>query len=119
MSDNIVVDHIPKRAGSGPHSDRPLPFLDLKAQFASIRNEVLDAVNRTLESQHFILGPEVEAFEKEISGLMCCSHAIGCASGSDALILALLALDIGRGDEVITTPFTFFASAGFVADGGA
>lgn len=96
-----------------------LPFLDLKAQFAGIRQEIMDAVARTLESQHFILGPEVEALELEIGALASCTHAIGCASGSDALILALLALDIGRGDEVITTPFTFFASAGSIARAGA
>jgi dTDP-4-amino-4,6-dideoxygalactose transaminase len=96
-----------------------LPFLDLKAQFASIRGEILEAVTRTLESQQFILGPEVEALEKEVSELAGCAHAIGCASGSDALILALLALEIGPGDEVITTPFTFFASAGSIARVGA
>jgi dTDP-4-amino-4,6-dideoxygalactose transaminase len=96
-----------------------MPFLDLKAQYTGIRDEVLVAVARTLESQHFILGPEVQAFEEEISALTECSCAIGCASGSDALILALLALDIGKGDEVITTPFTFFASAGSIARVGA
>jgi dTDP-4-amino-4,6-dideoxygalactose transaminase len=96
-----------------------MPFLDLKAQYAGIRQEVLGAVMRVLESQDFILGPEVEAFEKEVSALTDCSHAVGCASGSDALILALLAIEIGRGDEVITTPFTFFASAGSVARVGA
>jgi dTDP-4-amino-4,6-dideoxygalactose transaminase len=95
------------------------PFLDLKVQYAEIRQEVLNAVTRVLESQHFILGPEVEAFEKEVTALTACSHAVGCASGSDALILALLALEIGRGDEVITTPFTFVASAGSVARVGA
>jgi dTDP-4-amino-4,6-dideoxygalactose transaminase len=98
---------------------KTIPFLDLKAQYAEIRQEVLDAVTRTLESQHFILGPEVEGLEKEMSLLTSCSHAIGCASGSDALILALLALEIGRGDEVITTPFTFVASAGSIARVGA
>jgi dTDP-4-amino-4,6-dideoxygalactose transaminase len=96
-----------------------MPFLDLKAQYAGIRQEILDAVTRVLESQHFILGPEVEALESEVSALTACSHAIGCASGSDALILALLALEIGRGDEVITTPFTFVATAGSITRVGA
>src|SRR3974377_1244856 len=95
-----------------------MPFLDLKAQFANIRQEVLDAVTRTLESQQFILGQEVESFEKEVGTLTEFKHSIGCASGSDALILALLALEIGPGDEVITTPFTFFASAGSIVRGG-
>jgi dTDP-4-amino-4,6-dideoxygalactose transaminase len=98
---------------------QPLPFLDLKAQFASIRDEILEAVHRNLDSQQFILGPEVDAFEKEISALTNCSHSIACASGTDALILALLALDIGPGDEVITAPFTFVASAGSIARVGA
>ena len=95
------------------------PFLDLRAQYAGIRQEVLEAVTRVLESQHFILGQEVEALEKEIAVTTGCCHAIGCASGSDALILALLALEIGRGDEVITTPFTFVASARSIARVGA
>ena len=96
-----------------------MPFLDLKAQFATIRHEILDAVMRTLETQQFILGPEVTAFENEISALTGCAYSVACASGSDALILALLALEIGPGDEVITTPFTFFASAGSIARVGA
>lgn len=94
-------------------------FLDLKAQFAGIRHEVLAAVTEVMESQQFILGPEVEAFERDVAGLTSCKYAIGCASGSDALILALTALEIGRGDEVITTPFTFVASAGSIARVGA
>jgi dTDP-4-amino-4,6-dideoxygalactose transaminase len=98
---------------------KSFPFLDLKAQFSNIRGEIVEAVTRVLESQHFILGPEVEALEKEIRLMTGCSHAIGCASGSDALILALLALEIGRGNEVITTPFTFVASAGSIARVGA
>jgi dTDP-4-amino-4,6-dideoxygalactose transaminase len=100
-------------------SGQAFPFLDLKAQYAEIREEVELAIRRVMESQHFILGPEVEAFEKEICLFTGCRHAIACASGSDALILTLLALEIGRGDEVITSPFTFFASAGSIARVGA
>lgn len=98
---------------------KPFPFLDLQAQFASIREEILAAVYSNLESQQFILGPEVDAFEKEIGALTRCRHAIACASGTDALILALLALDIGPADEIVTTPFTFVASAGSIARVGA
>jgi dTDP-4-amino-4,6-dideoxygalactose transaminase len=108
----------PEMKTAGQTASR-LRFLDLNAQYATIRNEVLEAVTRTLESQHFILGPEVEAFEKEVSVMTGCKYSIGCASGSDALVLALLALEIGRGDEVITTPFTFIASAGSIARVGA
>ncbi len=96
-----------------------MPFLDLQAQFANIREEIFSAVTRTLESQQFILGPEVATLEKELGDLTECKHAIACASGTDALILSLLALDIGEGDEVITTPFTFVASAGSIARVGA
>src|SRR5438874_1228113 len=95
------------------------PFLDLKAQYAGIQEEVESAVKRVLASQHFILGPELEAFEREVAVLVGSRYAVGCASGTDALILALMALEIGRGDEVITTPFTFVASAGSVARAGA
>lgn len=105
---------------SAPISTRiRLPFLDLKAQFAGIRAEVLAAVVRVLESQHFILGPEVEGLEEELARLTGCRFAIGCASGSDALLLALMALEIGPRDEVITTPFTFVATAGSIARLGA
>lgn len=95
------------------------PFLDLKAQFASIREEVMSAITEVLESQHFILGPEVDAFEREISAHTGARFAIGCASGSDALLLALLALEVQPGDEIITTPFTFVATAGAIARIGA
>ena len=94
-------------------------FLDLKAQFATIRGEVMAAVTRVMESQHFILGSEVVEFEKEIAAQLGAKHAIGCASGSDALLLALMASGIGAGDEVITTPFTFIATGGAIARAGA
>src|SRR5882762_4991980 len=90
------------------------PFLDLKAQFAGIRHEVNAAVSKALESQHFILGPEVEAFEEELKPHVGCQYAFGCASGSDALLLALMALGIGPGDEVIAPPFTFVATIGAI-----
>lgn len=92
-----------------------IPFLDLKAQFEEIRDELLDAVNRVLESQHFILGPEVEALEHEVAEYVGVKFAIGCASGSDALQLAQMAIGIELEDEVITTPFTFGATAGSIA----
>lgn len=97
----------------------PFPFLDLKAQFASIREEILAAVTTVLESQQFILGPEVKLFEQEIAAKLGAKHAIGCASGTDALILALMAAGIGPGDEVITTPFSFIATAGSIFQLGA
>jgi dTDP-4-amino-4,6-dideoxygalactose transaminase len=91
------------------------PFLDLKAQFAGIRDEVTAAVMTVLESQHFILGPEVTALEHEIAAYVGCKHAIGCASGSDALLLALMAVEAGPGDEIITVPLTFVATAASIA----
>jgi dTDP-4-amino-4,6-dideoxygalactose transaminase len=98
---------------------KSFPFLDLKAQFSPIREEIMSAVTRVLESQHFILGPEVSAFEQEAASYLSCKCAVGCASGSDALMLALMALGIGQGDEVITVPFTFVATAGSIARLGA
>jgi dTDP-4-amino-4,6-dideoxygalactose transaminase len=98
---------------------RAFDFLDLKAQFAAIREEVMAAVNRVMESQHFILGPEVQKLEEEIAGKLGAKFAVGCASGTDALILALLVAGIGKGDEVITTPFSFIATAGSIAYVGA
>jgi dTDP-4-amino-4,6-dideoxygalactose transaminase len=94
-------------------------FLDLRAQFGTIRAEVMAAVTRVMESQHFILGDEVRLFEEELSAMLGAKHAIACASGSDALVLALMAADIGPGHEVITTPFTFVATAGSIARVGA
>src|ERR1700738_1434254 len=86
-----------------------IPFLDLKGQFAEIRDEVLGGVHRVLESQHFILGPEVDAFEREVAEYVGVEFAIGCGSGSDALLLAQMAIGIGPEDEGITPPFTFGA----------
>ena len=95
------------------------PFLDLKAQFDDIKNEVMEAVSHVFEDQRFILGPEVELLENEIAALVGARAAVGCASGSDALLLSLKALGIGPGDEVITTPFTFVATVGSMARAGA
>jgi dTDP-4-amino-4,6-dideoxygalactose transaminase len=96
-----------------------VPLIDLQAQYASIRNTVRSAVDRVFESQHFVMGSEVAALEDEIAAYCQTEQAIGCASGSDALLLSLMALDLGAGDEVITTPFTFFATASAIARVGA
>jgi dTDP-4-amino-4,6-dideoxygalactose transaminase len=91
------------------------PFLDLKAEYALMKAEIQDAVGKVLESQLFIMGPQVRELEAEVASLVGCKFALGCASGSDALLLALMALDIDSGDEVITQPFTFVATAGSIA----
>ena len=97
----------------------PLAFLDLELQFEQIRDEVMRAVTDVFESQRFILGPEVEHLEAEIAAYLGCHFAVACASGTDALILALLAIGVGPGDEVITTPFTFIATASAITRAGA
>jgi dTDP-4-amino-4,6-dideoxygalactose transaminase len=96
-----------------------VPLLDLKAQFAQIRAEVMPAIDQVCASQHFILGEQVHALEEEVARYCGASAGIGVSSGTDALLLALMALNIGAGDEVITSPFTFFATAGTIARTGA
>jgi dTDP-4-amino-4,6-dideoxygalactose transaminase len=91
-----------------------VPLLDLKAQYATIRKEVEPAVLEVCESQYFIGGPKIDQLEKEVAAYCHAKHAIGCANGSDAILLALQALDVGPGDEVILPTFTFFATAGSV-----
>jgi dTDP-4-amino-4,6-dideoxygalactose transaminase len=96
-----------------------VPLLDLKAQHATIRESVIAAMLRVVDDQAFILGEPVERLEQAVAELSHSAHAIGCANGTDALLLALRALDVGRDDEVITTPFTFFATAGTIHNVGA
>ena len=89
----------------------PVPLIDLVAQYQEIESQVAAAVSRVFSEQRFILGDEVAELEFELAGYCDARQAIGCASGTDALLLALMALDIGPGDEVITSPYTFFATA--------
>ncbi len=96
-----------------------VPFFDLNLQHAAIADEIKAAVNRVIDSGVYILGPEVEALENEIAAYSQCKYGIGISSGTDSLIVAMLALDIGAGDEVITTPFSFFATASTIARVGA
>jgi dTDP-4-amino-4,6-dideoxygalactose transaminase len=100
-------------------STTPVPLLDLQAQYAPIRDQVLAAITRVCDSQRFIMGPEIAALERELASLIGVQHAVAVSSGTDALLLALMALDIGAGDEVITTTYSFFATAGAIARLGA
>jgi dTDP-4-amino-4,6-dideoxygalactose transaminase len=97
----------------------PVPFIDLVAQYQTIRDDIRAAVDQTFEDQAFVLGDEVSSLETEIADYCKAEHAIGCASGTDALILSLLAVGVEPGDEVITSPFTFFATAGAIHRVGA
>ena len=92
-----------------------VPLVDLAAQHAALGTAVTEAVQRVLGSQCFILGAEVEAFERRLADYVGAEHAIGVSSGTDALLASLMALGVGPGDEVITTPLTFFATAGSIA----
>jgi len=96
-----------------------IPLLDLKAQYAVIKDQVLAAVSEVLESQQCIGGPKVAELEEKIARISDCKFAVGVSSGTDAILNSLMSLDIGRGDEVITTPFTFFATVGCIARTGA
>ncbi len=103
--------------GMGPLE--PVPFIDLVAQYQTISEDLTSAVTKVFSEQRFILGDEVLNLESEIANYCDAREAIGCASGTDALLLALMALDIGKGDEVITTPYSFFATAGSIVRAGA
>src|SRR5256885_9813321 len=96
-----------------------IPFLDLTRQHAALRAELMDAAGRVLDSARFILGPEGEALEQDLAKHVGVAHAIGVASGTDALRLALAAVGVGPGDAVITTPFSFLASASTIVMAGA
>ena len=100
-------------------AQKSIPLLDLRAQHGAIRDEILAEVVRVIDSQQFILGEEVRQLEHEIAAYSGAKFAVGCASGTDALLLALLALEIRPGDEVLTTPFSFFATAGAIHTAGA
>ncbi|HET7791337.1 MAG TPA: DegT/DnrJ/EryC1/StrS family aminotransferase [Gemmatimonadales bacterium] len=95
-----------------------VPLLDLVAQYRSIKHEVMPAVERVIESQQFIMGPAIGQLEAEVARLSHARHGVGCASGTDALLLPLKALGLKPGDEVVTTPFTFFATAGTIHNAG-
>lgn len=102
-----------------PHKPQPVQMLDFSRQFAAIREEILTSVEKVCTSQRFILGPEVQSFEKAAAAACEVSHGIGCGSGTDALWLAMVAAKIGSGDVVITTPFSFFASVSSILRAGA
>lgn len=102
-----------------PESLPQIPSFDLKRNYARVDKEIKEVIERVLSSQHFIMGPEVSAFESEVASYLGVPHAVSCASGTDALLLALMALGVKPGDEVVTTPFSFFATASCVTRLGA
>ena len=96
-----------------------VPLLDLEAQYRPLRDQILAAVTRVCDSQRFIMGAEIDGLERELSALIGVKHAIAVSSGTDALLLALMALDIKAGDEVVTTTYSFFATAAAIVRVGA
>ena len=96
-----------------------VPLLDLKKQFEKIKDEIMEATEEVYESQYFIQGPKVEELERKIAEYCGCQHAVGVSSGTDALLISLMAAGVEAGDLVITTPYTFFATAGSIARLGA
>src|SRR5215831_16363116 len=96
-----------------------VPLLDLKAQYTPLRAQIEQAIREVCDLQRFVLGPNGTSLETSVADYSQCEHGIGISSGTDALLVALMALDVGAGDAVITTPFTFFATAGVIARLGA
>ena len=96
-----------------------VPLLDLKAQYRTIKPDIMAAIEAVCDEQGFILGPRVVELEQAVAKYIGAIHAVGCASGTDAILLSLMAVGVGHGDEVITVPFTFFATTGSISRLGA